>query len=126
MSCGGMWRLALGMTSLALGACASSGQPGAGGGGEGDGELRSRVEIIDGAQFAATWGNGAATVLRLTYDATVPVSDARIVEIAEQMTGCTVTSAPAEVTRLGELASVRLAASCPPPATTAAPAGRAV
>ena len=56
MSCGGMWRLALGMTSLALGACASSGQPGAGGGGEGDGELRSRVEIIDGAQFAATWG----------------------------------------------------------------------
>ena len=126
MTLRGMRWSALGMMTLALGACVASGQPGAGGRDEGTGELRSRVEIIEGAQFTATWQSGAATVLRLTYDATVPVSDARVVEIAEQMTGCTATGAPTEVTRLGDLASVRLAASCPPLATTVAPAGTPV
>ena len=123
---GGMWRVAQGAMTLALGACVASGQPGAGERGGGTGELRSRVEIIEGAQFTATWQDGAATVLRLAYDATVPVSDARVIEIAEQMTGCTTTGVPTEITRLGDLASVRLAASCPPSATTAAPAGTAV
>lgn len=106
--------IALGMALLALGACQEPGgavgsRPSASGF-----EPFTQVEIIDGAQFTAIWQAEPSTQVRLTYDATAAVSDTRLLEIAQQLTGCTPTGGLTEPTLVGGIATLLVTASCPP------------
>ena len=102
--------LALGAASLALASCEDV-APG-GSDGSTSGQPRSQVEIIDGAQFSATWQDAGSTVVRLAYDSSVAVSDSRLAEIAELMTGCTATGTATDPALIGSIATVRIPAVC--------------
>lgn len=97
---------------LALAACGEIGPRAAVSGGPTSGAQRSQVEIIDGAQFTATWTDTSSTVIRLSYDSAVPVSDVRVVEIAESLTGCQVADALVTPELIGATAAVRFPALC--------------
>jgi hypothetical protein len=96
-----------------LGACAeTTAGPGTPALRDGSGDGRSEVEIIDGITYTATWREGANTTVRLAYDSTVPVTDVRLIEIAETMTGCTATAETVEPSLVGGLAAVRVPVTC--------------
>lgn len=98
--------LALTIATFGLTAC------GAGTGPSGSGSARSEVEIIDGDAFTATWQQSSTALVRLTYDASVPLSDGRAMEIVQLITGCAVTGAVSQTEIIGGLTSMRIPADC--------------
>ena len=106
------WRITvLGAACLVLAGCEAATPAGGNRAGAG-GELRSEVRLIEGAQFTATWEDGPATSVRLTYDADVAMSDVRLREVGEELTGCTMAGAATDTSLLGEIATVRLPMRC--------------
>jgi hypothetical protein len=103
------------LIGAALSACqpttiSSTGQP-TGRAGNG-GEARSEVQIIDGSAFTATWRDRASTEVRLTFDSTVAMSDAELLDVAQIITGCTGAGAMTEPTLVGSIATVRIPMVC--------------
>lgn len=78
----------------------------------GGGGLRSEVEIIDGDTYTATWVESPSATIRLAYDSSIALSDTRIIEIAEMMSGCQGTGAGVETSLVGGTTSVRVPVSC--------------
>lgn len=100
--------MAVTLVTVGLTACTSSGGIGM----SGSGAAQSEVEIIDGDAFTATWQQSNAALVRLTYDATVPLSDGRAMEIVQLITGCSVTGAVSQTEIIGGLTSMRIPADC--------------
>jgi hypothetical protein len=96
------------IVTLALAGCAA----GPGTGTTSASEQRSEVEIINGESYTATWQDGGPSTIRLTYDSGIALSDARVVEIAELITGCDGTNTQTDPTLIGGLTSVRVGADC--------------
>lgn len=98
------------IVTLALAGCAAG--PGSGTTSASASEQRSEVEIIDGDSYTATWQDGGPSIIRLTYDSGIALSDARVVEIAELITGCDGTNTQTDPTLIGGLTTVRVGADC--------------
>lgn len=97
---------ALAFATLGITACASDGGNGP------SGSAQSQVEIIEGDAFTATWQQSSAAVVRLTYDAAVPLSDGRAIEIVQLITGCAVTGGVSQTENIAGLTSMRIPADC--------------
>lgn len=74
--------------------------------------MHSEVEIIDGDTYTATWIERPTTAIRLAYSSEIALSDARITEIAEMMSGCTGTGAAVQTALVGGITSVHVPATC--------------
>jgi hypothetical protein len=103
------------LIGAALSACqpttiSSTGQP-AGRVGNG-GEARSEVQIIDGTAFTATWRERPSAEVRLTFDSTVAMSEAEMLDVAQTITGCRGAGNMTEPTLVGNIATVRIPMSC--------------